>query len=101
MTTTTINTDLTKAAAALAAREVLTQTNSGTYSAIEAQRAIGTGDPQHADCRVYERVGDGRRRVEGCHPDRAPGRVRHIGAAELSDAKKELAELRKQIAAGR
>ncbi len=55
-------------------------TNAGTYSATEAHAAIGVGDPQFADYRIFESI-TGSRRTEGCDPDKAPGRTRWMGAS--------------------
>lgn len=57
-------------------REYLVATNQGTYSANEAQRATGTGDPRHNDRNEYETVG-GVTRSTG--PDNHPGRMRRFG----------------------
>ena len=73
MATATTKTTLESEARALALVEVLVETNSGTYSGVEACRTCGCGDPHFADYRIYERVGDGFRRREGCSEDRAPG----------------------------
>lgn len=81
----------------LAASEVLTETNSGTYGCVEACKACGSGDPRHADYRVFTRVGDGRERREGCDADEAPGYARRF-RQELTDAKRALLDLRQQIA---
>ena len=80
----------------LAEMEILVETNAGTYGADEAHRAIGVGDPQFADYRIFERVGDGQRTTYGCEPTRAPGRARKIGRAEINDRRAELARLRAQ-----
>src|SRR5437762_9139963 len=93
----TNQTDLEKKANELAAIEVLTQTNSGTYSATEAHAAIGVGDPAYADYSIYTRVGDGRTRRVGCDPTEAPGYARRF-RQELADAQREFRDLRKQIA---
>jgi hypothetical protein len=82
--------------AKLEAVEVVVATNSGTYSAAEAARATGSGDPAHNDWVVYETVG-GRRRSVGCQPDRAPGWSRYLGAAELRAKRAEVAALRSQL----
>lgn len=87
---------LKKQADELAAMEILTETNSGTYGQVEAQKACGSGDPRHSEYRVYTRVGDGRERREGCAADEAPGVARRF-RQELSDAQRELRKLRKQI----
>jgi hypothetical protein len=81
--------------AALATRWVQVGTNQGTYGAIEACQAVGCGSPEFADCNIYEQVGTGERRAEGCDPDRAPGRIRRSNA-ELSDCQRQLAELQKK-----
>lgn len=93
---TTTKNDLQKEIAALAATEIAVETNEGTYGAAEACRAIGTGDPRHANYTIWERVGDGKRRVQGCDPQRAPGRARRIGFTDLAESRKRLAALRRQ-----
>ena len=52
--------------------EHLVETNEGTYSAIEARRKVGVGDPEFATRKVYETVG-GSRRSTGPDEDGAPG----------------------------
>ena len=81
----------------LAAREIAIETNAGTYGDVEAFRAIGVGDPQFADYTIYERVGDGRRRVKGCDPADAPGWRRRINRGELQAARRRLQELREML----
>lgn len=93
MTTTKI---LQQQADELSAREILTETNSGTYGAAECQRAIGVGDSRYGDYRVYTRVGDGSQRHDGCDKDEAPGYARKF-RQELTDAQRELRDLRKKI----
>lgn len=78
---------------ALWRQEILVRTNSGTYSAQEAVRAVGSSAPEHAEYRVYERVGDGRQRTEGCNPHRAPGTTRYLNSSTLGAARKRLAAL--------
>jgi len=87
-------------AKALAAVEILVETNEGTYGPAEAGRAIGSGDPRHANYRIYETVG-GTRRVEGCDPAKAPGRGRRMNGDELRTRRAELAKLREALATGR
>ena len=79
---------------AAAARWVLVATNEGTYSADAALRAVGCGDPEFANCRIYEQVGTGQRRTEGCDEKRAPGWMRWF-TRELAEAQAELAALRR------
>jgi len=76
--------------------EVLVETNEGTYSAAEAHAAIGTGDPRHANYRVYESAA-GARRTEGCDPVRAPGYARRYGAASLAELRRRLAALKAEL----
>lgn len=78
----------------LANREILVETNDGTYGAQEACRCVGTGDPAFATYRVYQRVGGGKPRIVGCDRERAPGYARHF-RDELVAAQRELAKLRK------
>lgn len=91
---------LEKQAAELSAREILVETNDGTYSAAEAQRATGTGLPESNTYRVYAIVGGGTRH-DGCAKDRAPGRGRALNRTELAAAQKQLAEIRRQIRAAK
>lgn len=77
----------------LAAREILTETNSGTYGNDEAVRTCGNADPMFAEYRIYTRVGDGRKRHEGCAVEKAPGRARYF-SKELAEAQTKLREIR-------
>lgn len=81
----------------LEAAEVAVEHNEGTYSALEAARKIGTGDPAFANYTIYVRVGDGRRRVVGCDPEKAPGYARRAGYETLAEERRRLAELRRQL----
>lgn len=91
------HTDLKNQATELALREVLTETNSGTYGPAEAFLAVGVGNPAFADYYVYTRVGDGRERRVGCGED-APGYPRRFRDA-LAEAQRELAQMRSAIKA--
>jgi hypothetical protein len=91
---------LEEAAAWLAKMEESVETNEGTYGAVEARRAVGTGDPVFANYTIWERVGDGTTRVQGCDPDRAPGRGRKYREA-INAKRAELKSLREQIAAAK
>lgn len=93
---TMTKTELESQARELAAMEVLVETNDGTYGAAEACRKVGCGDPAFAAYKVYVRVGDGRRRVVGCDPNKAPGYARHFRAS-LAEKQKALAALRAKI----
>jgi hypothetical protein len=73
--------------------DTLAETNQGTYGAAEAARKVGTGDPAHADYRVYESL-DGTRRVAGCDPARAPGRARRLRADSAVARRAEVGRLR-------
>lgn len=98
MATTTKTTDAVRQAKVqadlLAQQWVLVATNDGTYGGDEAVRAVGTADPLFATCKIYEQVGTGRRKTEGCDQDRAPGRMRHFNR-ELTEKQQQLAQLRK------
>ena len=100
MMKTATKTNLEQRARELSTTWVLVATNQGTYGAAEACRKVGTGDPRHADCNIYEQVGTGKRRVEGCDFDRAPGYMRRFNS-ELADRQRELKELRTQIKAAK
>lgn len=97
--TATIN-DIKRQADELANSWVLVATNQGTYGSTEAVRVVGSGDPRFADCNVYEQVGTGKRRVDGCDPDECPGCLRRFNG-ELAKKQARLAELRRQIKASR
>lgn len=96
MMTANLKTDLEKQANELAVSWVLVGTNQGTYSAQDAMRAIRVGDPQFADCMIYEQVGTGKTRVDGCDEERCPGYIRRFGR-ELAEKQSELKKLREQI----
>lgn len=98
MTTQTIDSLKTRIAE-LEAVEFAVETNSGTYSSVEAARKCGTGDPRHADYTVYETVCGKRRRV-GCDTDRAPGYARHLKTS-LSTKREELAALKRELSVTR
>ncbi len=85
----------------IAATVIMVATNEGTYSAIEAQRAIGTGDPAYADRKVYERIGDGVISSTGPSEDDAPGRMRQINSEAVNQLRAKLRSLREQIKAAR
>ena len=57
----------------------IVETNSGTFSATECQRAVGTGDPRFGEYRVFERL-DGTRYTTGCDPKNAPGYARKFSS---------------------
>lgn len=94
---TATKSELAKAIETLANSEIAIETNEGTYGAVEAMRAIRTGDPKFADYTTYERVGDGTRRTVGCDPARAPGRARRLGADDMRAQRERLAELRRLL----
>ena len=85
-----------KQADELAASEVLVETNEGTYGPTECRRAVGCGDPQFGNYRVYAQIQNGRRRHEGCDKASAPGYARHF-LDELGERQAELRELRKKL----
>lgn len=88
--------DIRKQAEELVASWVLVETNEGTYGATECRRAVGCGDPQFGNYHIYARVGDGRRRHEGCDKASAPGYARHF-SREFSARQAELVALRKKL----
>jgi hypothetical protein len=88
--------ELQKAAKELANSWVLVATNSGTFGAAEAHRAVGCGEPRFATVRIYEQVGTGVRRVEGPDPDMAPGYIRRF-TGEIAEKQRQLAEMRRAI----
>lgn len=86
-----------KAIRALEQQAFVIETNAGTYGATEAQRATGTGDPKANDYQVWETV-TGKREFSGCHKSRAPGYARYFRPAGLVEARKQLADLKRQLA---
>ena len=56
----------------------LIETNSGTFSAHDCMRAVGTGDPTFGEYRIFERL-DGTVYTVGCDPNKAPGYSRRFG----------------------
>ncbi len=76
--------------------EVVVEHNDGTFGATECQRAVGTGDPKYGLYTIYERVGDGKRRVEGCDPAKAPGYSRGT-RADLNAKRAELKRLKSML----
>ena len=56
----------------------LIATNSGTFSASDCMRAVGTGDPTFGEYRIFERI-DGSVYTVGCDPNKAPGYSRRFG----------------------
>jgi polyhydroxyalkanoate synthesis regulator phasin len=87
---------LEKEIKSLNAKEHLIATNEGTYSAVEAGRKCGTGDPAFANRHEYETVG-GDTRSTG--PDKAdmPGRLRRMDTTELQEDRRRVKELRSQV----
>lgn len=97
-TTTRRREEIKKAIKAAEAVEILVATNEGTYGEAEAARLTGTGAKQ--GYRIYERVGDHRRRVQGdCKPEDGLGYMRYINTAQMTVARRELARLKKDLAA--
>lgn len=88
--------EIKTAISALEDAECAVETNEGTYGSGEAMRKIGCGDPQFANYTIYERVGSGARRVQGCTPEKAPGYGREM-RQEITEKRNELAELKKQL----
>lgn len=70
--------------------------NAGTYGPHEAVAKVGTADPAFADRRTLVFV-DGTTVHEGPSADRAPGRMRHLGYAQVQAARARLAELRRML----
>lgn len=98
MTTTETLKAMKAEAAALWGEEVPVAHNEGTFSAEECQRKTGSGRPEAGNYTIYERVGDGRKRVVGCDPAKAPGYTR--GSRDTLSAKKaRLSELNAEIKA--
>lgn len=78
--------------------EICVETNDGTFSAAEACRCVGTGDPAFATRNVYETVG-GKMRSTGPSEDSAPGRMRpsKIARESLADYRRQVSDLRAKI----
>ena len=91
-TTTKIQAEITE----LLNAEVLIGHNQGTYSASEACRKCGSGDPRFADRNEYETVG-GEKRSTGPSHDRMPGRMQYAGRATLAEYRQQLASLRAEM----
>jgi hypothetical protein len=88
-------------AAELAATEILVETNEGTFGESESLAACGTGDKSRATYRIFERVGDGRRRASGFDASRAPGYTRYLNGKEVTAARQKLRAIREQIDAAK
>jgi len=88
--------DLAREIDTLSKVEYCVETNEGTYGGSDGVRAIGTGDQRYCNYSVYETVGGFRRHV-GCDKSRAPGRARYLNRDSLSDDRKRLAELRREL----
>ena len=80
----------------LLATEVCVGHNEGTYSAVEAGRKCGSGDPQFANRHEYETVG-GEKRSTGPTAARMPGHMRYGGKARLAEYRQQLAALRAEL----
>jgi hypothetical protein len=72
--------------------DVMIETNEGTFSAQEALKKVGTGDPKFANYRIMESL-DGGRRTIGCDPSKAPGRAIRGNVLSASDRRKEISRL--------
>ena len=92
---TTEQQELTEAIARMLDDEYVVETNEGTFGAAECCRKTGCGDPQFGHYTIYERL-DGHRRVVGCEPKKAPGYPRRF-RDEINAARKQLAELRREL----
>lgn len=92
--------DLKSRISILSREEVLVASNEGTFSAIESQRAVGTGDTKAATVKVYESV-SGETRWVGPRADVAPGRIRNFSSAKasLTPKREELRKLKSDLAA--
>jgi len=77
--------------------EVLVQTNAGTYGEDECSAKLATRDLDAGVYRIYERVGDGRRRREGCPVGAAPGLAIVMGRNILTAKRHRLARVAKKI----
>ena len=100
MQATSTKSDLARQADELSKLECAVETNEGTFGASECCRAVGTGDPTFGNYTIYERVGDGDRRVVGCNPDQAPGYPR-IFRDSINERRADLAKIRQQLRAVR
>jgi len=72
--------------------EVCVGHNEGTFSAVEACRKVGTGDPSFATRHEYETV-DGDKRSTGPSIETMPGRMQYAGRETLAEYRRELQSL--------
>lgn len=72
--------------------ELCLGTNEGTWSEAEAIRTVGNADPRWCNYSIWESL-DGRRRVEGCDPEEAPGRMRRAEQPTPTQRKAEILRL--------
>ncbi len=80
-------------------KEVLIRTNAGTFGEDECSARIGSKELTAGTYRVYERVGDGRWRLEGCDPGRAPGLMLCLNRKRIDGLRAKLRRLAKKIEA--
>lgn len=101
MTTTKNRNDLEREATALANERIMVATNQGTYGASEACRVIGCGDPQFANCDIYEVVGETPMTDAQIESKwNGVGRMRIFRDA-ISEKRARLTELRREIRTAR
>jgi hypothetical protein len=100
MTTTRTAQQIRKEINELLATEVCVGHNEGTYSALEAGRKCGSGDPRFANRHEYETV-SGEKRSTGPSPERAPGYMRYGGKARLAEYRQQLTALRAELKTAR
>ena len=72
--------------------EVCVGHNEGTFSAEDAHRKVGTGDPSFATRNEYETVG-GEKRSTGPSVEKIPGYMQYGGRERLAQHRRELADL--------
>lgn len=77
-------------------KEYLIASNAGTYSPMEARRAVGSGDPAVATRNIYETVG-GLKRSTGPRAEIAPGRMLSLSSRALGEDRKRVTDLQKML----
>lgn len=76
---------------------VLVKTNRGTFGADECSAKLGTKTLAEGVYAIYERVGDGERKREGCPVAAAPGIAISMGRDILAQKRRRLARIMEQI----
>lgn len=74
-------------------KDVLVETNSGTYGDREAIRKVGNADKQFSEYRIVETI-DGQRTTYGCDPTEAPGYARKIAVPSAAERRAKITQLK-------